>query len=90
MTAVLKVNCPSIRKRLEEAGINLCACCEFDGAVWLVKHTNIDSVHGEGYEFEEKGLFKVEEVLSDFEKENPYTDFGYDVEGFIEFCKKGS
>lgn len=92
MEAILKVNCPSIRRRLEEAGLTLCPCCEFDGSVWLVCSDLVDTanIHGEGYPIEEMGIEKVEDALRWYEldRKQDCIDCGYDVEIFIENCKK--
>lgn len=92
MEAILKVNCPSIRRRLEEAGLSLCLCCEFDGSVWLVcsDAVNTADIHGEGYPIEEMGLENVEDVLRWYEcdKRQDSIDCGYDVEKFIVNCRK--
>lgn len=44
-------------------------------------------IHGEGYDFEEIGLFGTEAVLKYFEANTPnYVDFGTDVDKFINIC----
>jgi len=87
MIAILKINCPSVRKRLLDAGIKLCLCCKFDGSVWLTAGGHSNCVHGEGYPIEEMELYNVEDVLSTIEKSSNYIDYGYNVDRFIDFCK---
>ena len=44
-------------------------------------------IHGEGYDFEEIGLFGTEAVLKYFEANTPnYVDCGTDVDKFINIC----
>ena len=53
MVLLLRQNSSDIRDRIREAGIDVCACASFKGAVWLsFTPGNTDSVHGIGYPYE--------------------------------------
>lgn len=72
-----------------ESGLTVCTCCEFPGTAWLVFRPNMPTsdIHGEGYDFEEIGLFGTEAVLKYFEANTPnYVDCGTDVDKFINIC----
>lgn len=71
------------------SGLTVCTCCEFPGTAWLVFRPNMPTsdIHGEGYDFEEIGLFGTEAVLKYFEANTPnYVDCGTDVDKFINIC----
>lgn len=42
-------NSEEIRKELREAGVKLCKCSEFEGAIWLSAYPDLNDVHGLGY-----------------------------------------
>ena len=86
MRILLRINSPSIRKRIEEAGIKLCICCGFEETVWLSYNSDTASVHGVGYTSEDWDCDEVEEILADFEKECKFIDCNYDVKKFIQLC----
>lgn len=76
---VLKTVSPQILDKLRESGLTVCTCCEFPGTAWLVFRPNMPTsdIHGEGYDFEEIGLFGTEAVLKYFEANTPnYVDCG--------------
>lgn len=86
-----------LAKLVKEAGIgdifiqdvNEFHGCEFPGTAWLVFRPNMPTsdIHGEGYDFEEIGLFGTEAVLKYFEANTPsYVDCGTDVDKFINIC----
>lgn len=80
---------PQILDKLRESGLTVCTCCEFPGTAWLVFRPNMPTsdIHGEGYDFEEIGLFGTEAVLKYFEANTPnYVDCGTDVDKFINIC----
>lgn len=86
---VLKTVSPQILDKLRESGLTVCTCCEFPGTAWLVFRPNMPTsdIHGEGYDFEEIGLFGTEAVLKYFEANTPnYVDCGTDVDKFINIC----
>lgn len=86
---VLKTVSPQILDKLRESGLTVCTCCEFPGTAWLVFRPNMptSNIHGEGYDFEEIGLFGTEAVLKYFEANTPnYVDCGTDVDKFINIC----
>lgn len=86
---VLKTVSPQILDKLRESGLTVCTCCEFPGTAWLVFRPNMPTsdIHGEGYDFEEIGLFGTEAVLKYFEANIPnYVDCGTDVDKFINIC----
>ena len=63
-TFILKNNSEEIRKKITDAGINVCFCASFDGADWLDFSTAVNNgVHGVGYP--DVGMTK-EETLSQF------------------------
>ena len=95
MIAFLRKNNVEIRHRLAKEGLTLCKCSEFDGAEWLDYSPDCYfEIHGIGYvgdEFPNK-TWNLEHFLKEMEdrkaKGEEVHDFGEDVEGFVEFCKK--
>lgn len=64
-----------LAKLVKEAGI---------GDIFI---QDVNEFHGEGYDFEEIGLFGTEAVLKYFEANTPnYVDCGTDVDKFINIC----
>ena len=58
-TYILKENSEAIRKKITDAGINVCLCASFTEADWLEYSTLVaNGVHGNGYPFE--GMTKEE------------------------------
>lgn len=52
VTLILKDNSPEIRKKIEDAGISVCCCASFDGAIWIDTSLSMRfcyDVHGIGY-----------------------------------------
>lgn len=85
---VLKTVSPQILDKLRESESTVCTCCEFPGTAWLVFRPNMPTsdIHGEGYDFEEIGLFGTEAVLKYFEANTPnYVDCGTDVDNLLTF-----
>lgn len=84
----------ALAKLVKEAGIGdvfIQDVNEFHGCdqAWLVFRPNMPTsdIHGEGYDFEEIGLFGTEAVLKYFEANTPnYVDCGTDVDKFINIC----
>ena len=83
---ILKDNSEEIRKKILDAGIDVCLCAEFTDADWLEYHTSIaNSVHGNGYPYE--GMTKEEtRALFLHEVQNPV--YCKDVEEFIRLIKE--
>lgn len=75
-TIVLKENNEAIRKKIEEAGIELCPCASFEDSIWL-DYSDItpNIVHGVGYPFEYE---TPEQHLRNFEAE---------IKGHAVWCK---
>lgn len=87
---VLKQNSPEIRKRIEDAGINLCPCASFDDNSWLDYHVGLGAyfdVHGLGYDSEE---MSAEEYIALFLHETKPEDIIWcaDVNEFIKTIKE--
>lgn len=73
----------------EEVLYNTLKHYDFPNPAWLVFRPNMPTsdIHGEGYDFEEIGLFGTEAVLKYFEANTPnYVDCGTDVDKFINIC----
>ena len=95
MIAFLRKNSVEIRHKLAKEGLTLCKCSEFDGAEWLDYSPDCYfEIHGVGYvsdEFPNKG-WNLEYFLKDVEtmkeRGNEVHDFGEDVDGFVDFCKR--
>ena len=85
-TFILKENSEAIRKKITDAGIDVCHCASFVDADWLDYSTVVaNGVHGNGYPFE--GMTKEEtRALFLHEVQNPV--FCNDVDEFIRFIKE--
>lgn len=83
---ILKDNSEEIRKKILDAGIDVCQCAEFADSDWLEYHTSIaNGVHGNGYPFE--GMTKEEtRALFLHEVRNPV--YCKDVDEFIRLIKE--
>ena len=86
MILVLKENTWEIRKKINDAGIRLCGCTEFDNAVWLDYSGLTHMVHGLGYADEE--YQSAEQILARFQAENKDVVYCNDVDEFIEKIKE--
>lgn len=49
---LLRQNSKEIRDAIRASGIDVCACAEFAGSVWLDYHPTVGNVHGIGYPYE--------------------------------------
>ena len=96
MIAFLRKNSVEIRHRLAKEGLTLCKCSEFNGAEWLDYSPDCYfEIHGVGYrsgeypneEWNYKNVF-LKEMEEKRAKGDEVHDFGEDVDGFVEFCKK--
>ena len=85
-TFILKENSEEIRKKIKDAGIDVCICASFVDADWLDYSTVVaNGVHGNGYPFE--GMTKEEtRALLLYETKNPV--FCNDVDEFIRLIKE--
>ena len=83
---ILKENSEDIRKKITDAGIDVCHCASFVDADWLDYSTIVDNgVHGNGYPFE--GMTKEEtRAMFLYEAKNPV--FCNDVDEFIRLIKE--
>ena len=77
---ILKENNEEIRRKIRDAGIDVCVCSSFYDADWLDYHTTVGGVHGNGYPYE--GMTKEEtRALFLHEVQNPV--YCHDVDEFI-------
>lgn len=85
-TFILKENSEAIRKKITDAGINVCRCASFVDADWLDYSTVVaNGVHGNGYPFE--GMTKEEtRAMFLYEVQNPI--WCKDVDEFIKLIKE--
>lgn len=85
-TFILKDNSPEIRKRIRDAGINVCICASFDSSRWLDYSTRVaNGVHGVGGsdDFTES----VDAVIARFVFECNNPVYCKDVDDFINKIK---
>lgn len=93
MNCFLRDNSPEIRKKIEDAGIECCLCCEFEDSFWL-SYSIPNTVHGvypdtDGSSCGWAGETREEEEKM-FIKRNPDSkDCGTDVDLFIKLIKDG-
>lgn len=87
MKLILRQNSEDIRKKITEAGIDVCICAQFHNAVWLDYLEETRSVHGVGYFGDEHETRSVAEEIGSFilDCRDPY--ICRDVEEFIEKIK---
>lgn len=84
-TFILKNNSEEIRKKITDAGIDVCICAEFTDSDWLDYYTLVGNVHGNGYPYE--GMTKEEtRALFLHEVKNPI--WCKDVDEFINLIKE--
>ena len=83
---ILKENSEEIRKKIKDAGIDVCICASFVDADWLDYSTVVaNGVHGNGYPFE--GMTKEEtRAMFLYETKNPV--YCNDVDEFIRLIKE--
>ena len=83
---ILKNNSEEIRKKIKDAGIDVCYCASFVDSDWLEYHTSIaNGVHGNGSPLE--GMTKEEtRALFLHEVKNPI--WCKDVDEFIKLIKE--
>lgn len=91
MKCFLRANSPEIRKKLEENGIKVCACCEFEGSEWIShSQSTPGTVHGvfpgdKEEHWWSEDYFGTKETFKDIFLENAqdHKDCGEDVDLFI-------
>ena len=85
-TFILKENSEAIRKKITDAGINVCRCASFVDADWLDYSTVVaNGVHGNGYPYEGMNKEKTRAMFL-HEVKNPI--WCKDVEEFIRLIKE--
>jgi hypothetical protein len=85
-TFILKENSEEIRKKIKDAGIDVCPCASFVYSDWLDYSTVVaNGVHGNGYPFE--GMTK-EETMALFLHEVKNPIWCKDVDEFIKLIKE--
>ena len=88
MTIILKENNAEIRKKIADAGIDVCLCAGFKDSCWLDFHPDVtESVHGVGYYDKETCTKSQEEALALFVAECEDPVYCKDVDEFIECIK---
>lgn len=95
MKCFLRSNSPEIRKKLEENGIEVCVCCEFEGSEWIsYSQATPGTVHGifpgDNEELWSEDYFGTKETFKDIflRDAQDYKDCGEDVDLFIKTIKE--
>ena len=85
-TFILKDNSEEIRRKIQDAGIDVCPCAAYPESDWLEYSTFVaNGVHGEGYPFE---WMTKEETRALFLKEVENPVWCKDTEEFIRLIKE--
>lgn len=90
-TLILKENSEGIRRKIQDAGINICVCAKFKDNCWLDYHTRLANltVHGIGCYGGELEPQTQQEALDWFMHEATNPVICKDVDEFIKMIKEG-